>query len=297
VGVEPALVARTWRAAGFPDPEPDAAVFTPGDVAMFEVMGAGLTYMGEDVIIQLLRVLGAASARVADASISAFMVNVAPRFFEQDPSGLALARANFDSIALIDGMTQGFDALLRHHIELGFRPTGPMEANRDVDLVRRSVGFADLVGSTSWTQQLDFSALARALTEFETRASEIVVSRRGRLVKLIGDEVMFAADDAAVAADIALALIAAFASHDVLPPVRAGIATGEVVARDGDYSGAVVNLASRALSVAAPSTLLVDRATSAALAADERFVIGAERDHGLKGFDEPIPLREIARAR
>jgi adenylate cyclase len=298
LGVDRASILRTWRAAGFPEPEPNAQVFTPGDLAMFEIMGAGLEYLGEEVIIQLIRVLGAASARVADASISAFMVNVAPQALEQDPSGLALARANTDTIGLIDGMTRGFDTLVRHHIELGFRPGGPIELElaAGVDLVRRSVGFADLVGSTSWTRQLDFSTLSRALAEFETRASEIVVGRRGRLVKLIGDEVMFVTEDPVAAADIALALIETFASHPELPAVRAGIASGEVVARAGDYSGAVVNLAARALSVAEPSTLLVDHATLAAIDDDARFVIGAEREHVLKGFDAPVPLAVVTRA-
>jgi adenylate cyclase len=298
LGIARALILRTWRAAGFPEPEPNAQVFTPGDLAMFEIMSAGLEYLGEEVIIQLIRVLGAASARVADASISAFMVNVAPQALEQDPSGLALARANTETIGLIDGMTRGFDTLVRHHIELGFRPGGPMpiELDADVDLVRRSVGFADLVGSTSWTQQLDFGTLSRSLSEFETHASEIVVGRRGRLVKVIGDEVMFVAEDATAATEIALALINAFASHAVLPPVRAGIATGEVVARAGDYSGAVVNLAARALSVAEPSTLLVDHATRAAIDGDARFVIGAEREHVLKGFDAPVALAVVRRA-
>ncbi len=48
-----------------------------------------------------------------------------------------------------------------------------------------------------------------------------------------------------------------------------------MVARDGDYSGIVVNLAARALSVAEPSTLLVDRATRAELDDDPRFSVGA----------------------
>jgi adenylate cyclase len=224
------------------------------------------------------------------------MVNVAPQALEEDPSGLALARANTATIGLIDALTHGFDTLVRHHIELGFRPAGPLELNQDVDLVQRSVGFADLVGSTSWTQQLDFSTLSRALADFETRASEIIVNRRGRLVKLIGDEVMFVAEDASVAADIALALVDSFTSHDVLPPVRAGIASGKVVARDGDYSGVVVNLAARALSVADPSTVLVDLATRTDLADDPRFAVGTEVEHGLKGFDAPVPLAAVTRA-
>ena len=122
------------------------------------------------------------------------------------------------------------------------------------------------------------------------------MNHRGRLVKLIGDEVMFVAESASAAADIALALVDAFASHEVLPPVHAGIASGKVVARDGDYSGVVVNLAARALSVAEPSTVLVDRATRTELADDPRFAVGAETEHMLKGFDTPVPLAAVASA-
>ena len=296
LGVDHSTLLRTWRAAGFADPEPDARLFAEQDVEMFEVMQAGLDFFGEEVIVQLLRVLGSAAARIAEASISAFFVNVVPSALAHDSSELALARANTDSILLLDGLTRGFDALVRHHIEQGFRADSPLDGTGGIDLVHKSIGFADLVGSTTWTQQLDFIALSHALSDFENTASEIVIADRGRVVKLIGDEVMFVTDDAPTAVDIGLALIEAFAAHAVLPPVRAGIASGEVVARDGDYSGAVVNLAARALSVAEPSKLLVDRATALASRDDARFVAGAEREHALKGFDEPVPLREITRA-
>jgi class 3 adenylate cyclase len=294
LGIDSSVMVRIWRAAGFPDPEPGARVFSKPDVEMFELMQAGLDFFGEDAIIQLLRVLGSGAARIAEASISAFFVNVVPSAVESDPSGLALARANTDSIGLLDGLTRGFDTLVRHHIELGFRPIGPLEGSGGVDLVLKSVGFADLVDSTRWTQQLDFITLSRALTDFESRASEVVVARRGRVVKLIGDEIMFVADDAAAAADIALALIDEFASDPMLPPVRAGVATGEVVAREGDYSGNVVNLASRALTAAPPSTLLVDRATRDALP-QAAFACGAEQAEELKGFDTPVPLYDVSR--
>ncbi len=295
-GVEPALVARAMRAAGFPEPDPELRTFSPRDVELLEILSAGIEFLGEEVTIQLMRVMGAAAARVADASVSAFMVNVAPQAIEQDPSGLALARANTESLVLLDGMTRGFDTLLRHHIERGFRPLGTTTAVSDVDLVVRSVGFADLVESTAWTQQLDVSSLARALTEFDAVSSEIVVARDGRLVKLIGDEVMFVTHDAAAAADIALELVATFADHAVLPPVRAGIATGEVLARDGDYSGGVVNLAARAVRIAGPSCLLVDRTTRDALQGDARFACGPEHVRSLKGFSKRVGLCEVTRA-
>jgi adenylate cyclase len=297
-GVEHSLIARAWRAAGFPepDPNPELRTFTRRDVETLEIMQAGIEFLGEDVAIQLLRVLGAGAARLADAAVSAFVVNVGPQAVEQDPSGLALAHANAESMMLLDSLTRAFDTLMRHHIERAFRPLEAMGTVSGVDLVRRSIGFADLVDSTAWTQQQDFVALSRALTRFDTTASEIVVGHGGQVVKLIGDEMMFAANDPAVAVDIAFALIGAFESHDVLPPVRVGIATGEVLARDGDYSGPVVSLAARAVNVAPPSTLLVDPTTVAALEDVPSLSCREARSYSLKGFAERVQLSRVTRS-
>lgn len=297
VGMERSLIERAWRAAGFPesDPDPGSRTFSKRDVEMLGIMRAGMEFLGEEVTIQLLRVLGAAAARVADASVSAFVVNIAPEAVERDSSGLALARANAESMVLLDGLTRGFDTLLRHHLERAFRPLEVMGTADGVDLVHRSIGFADLVDSTSWSQQLDVRALSRALTHFDAVASELVVEHGGRVVKLIGDEVMFVANDAVTAVDVALALITAFESHEVLPPVRAGIATGDVLARDGDYSGPVANLAARAAKIAPPSTLLVDNTTREALRDRPALSCGDARSHRLKGFTERVQLSRVTR--
>jgi len=293
-GVEPSLVARAWRTAGLPEPAVDATsrMFSRRDVELLEIIGAGITLLGEDVTIQLLRVIGAAAARVADATVSAFIVNVASPAVEADPSGLQLARANAESIALLDGLARGFDTLLRHHIQRGFR-RDVSDTLSGVDLVVRSVGFADLVDSTAWTQQLDLRVLANALTRFDATASEIVVRHGGLVVKLIGDEVLFVTNNPAAAVDVGLALINTFASDDVLPAVRVGIATGEVLARDGDYSGPIVNLAARAVKLAAPSTLLVDQPTRDAIRNLSSLSCAEPHAYALKGFADQVELSQV----
>jgi class 3 adenylate cyclase len=296
--VEPALIARTWRAAGFPDPDPDSdsPMFSQRDVEILTIMRASVEFLGEEVTLQMIRVLGAAAARVADASVSAFVVNILPQALEQDPSGLELARANAESMVLIDGMSRGFDTLVRHHIERGFRPLEMMAGADGIDLVRRSVGFVDLVDSTAWTQQLELPALSLALNTFESTASEIVVGHDGRVVKLIGDGLMYITSDPTAATEIALQLVEAFAAHDVLPPLRAGIATGAVLARDGDFSGAVVNLAARAVNVARPSSVLVDPETRAALETSTDYSCRTAGAFKLKGFDGRVRLSRVRRA-
>ena len=82
------------------------------------------------------------------------------------------------------------------------------------------------------------------------RTSEIVAEGRGQIVKTIGDEAMFVTEDAGDACRIALELIDA--AGDTLPPVRVGLATGEMASVFGDLYGPDVNLAARLVGAAGP---------------------------------------------
>ena len=106
------------------------------------------------------------------------------------------------------------------------------------------------------------------------------------MVKLIGDEVLYTACDAGAACTIALNLAATFTDHPVVPQVRAGVAGGAVLLRDGDVFGPVVNLAARAVKIAAAGEVVAPSAVAAAAG------IQAEPmpQHQLKGFDDDVEL-------
>jgi class 3 adenylate cyclase len=114
-----------------------------------------------------------------------------------------------------------------------------------------------MVGFTALSSQLDATTLARVVDRFEELAHGIVVEGGGRVVKMIGDEVMFVTEDALAAVMIALDLVDAYADDDLLSDVRVGIATGPVLQREGDFFGTVVNLASRIVNIADAGTVLV----------------------------------------
>ena len=97
------------------------------------------------------------------------------------------------------------------------------------------------------------------LEGFEDAATGVVVDHGGRIIKTIGDEILYVADDPAAAAEIALLLTERGEDpDDPFPSVRAAMAYGEVVSRLGDVFGPVVNIASRLTSLARPGTVLVD---------------------------------------
>jgi class 3 adenylate cyclase len=183
----------------------------------------------------------------------------------EDEAGLAVAKANAAAVSLLPMLVPAMDALLRNHLIVARRNRNVLETARTsgYDTKELAVGFVDLVGSTTLSLRLSMRELGAALGEFETRAADTITDFGGRLVKLIGDEVMFVVGDPRSAAQIALALTDAFAAHRVLPQVRGGLAFGDVMSRDGDYFGPVVNLAARVVKVAAPGTVAVTGGSSA----------------------------------
>jgi adenylate cyclase len=155
-----------------------------------------------------------------------------------------------------------------------------------------AVGFADLVGFTSLSEQLSDRETAQLVERFEVTATDKVVGGGGRIVKMIGDEVMFSADVSDVG-DIALSLAESFVSPG-LPLVRVGLASGRVVPQSGDLYGPAVNLAARATMAARPGTVLVSPSVADALRGDDRYQLVALPPQRLKGIG-PVSLSVLRR--
>lgn len=133
--------------------------------------------------------------------------------------------------------------------------------------VPRAVCFVDIVGYTSRSKSMGESELVEWVEQFEQETTAVVVDHGGLVIKTIGDEILFTADDPVAAVEVALDLTARGDDDgDPFPAVRAGVAYGEVVSRLGDVYGETVNIASRLTSVARPGAVLVDRGAHDALA-------------------------------
>ncbi len=65
-----------------------------------------------------------------------------------------------------------------------------------------AVGFADLVGYTSRSRGMGGRELGRMVEDFESTAAEVIARHRGRVVKTVGDGVLFTAGTAVEAAEI-----------------------------------------------------------------------------------------------
>jgi adenylate cyclase len=156
----------------------------------------------------------------------------------------------------------------------------------------------DLVGFTPLSQRLGATELSTVVDGFESAAADTVELNGGRVVKLIGDEVMFVALEPAAACGIALALVERFGGSELGVTPRGGVAVGEVLMRGGDYYGPIVNVASRIAELAVPSEILVtggvhDVVPDRTPKHDLQFVPAGRRM--LKGFTDPVDLFAVTR--
>lgn len=298
-GIAPDAFWRVWRADGFPDPG-DTPVFTEADLEVFGVFHAARDIFGEQVLYELARVCGSSMARIAEAGVAAIASKVGASLLDEDAREVEVARAMEQVVEILPRLSGLLDSLHRHHIEAAVRriAAGATGMGLRRSATELAVGFADLSGYTALSARLTMEELAATIGMFDALAADTVVAAGGRVVKLIGDEVMFVVRDAAAGCATALALRDAIAAHPDLPALRTAVAYGELLARDGDYYGPVVNLAARAVATASPGTVLTDAVTVHAVKAGERggaYAFEAAGEHVLKGFDAPVELYVLER--
>jgi adenylate cyclase len=265
-------VRRVWRLFGLPDPESRVAFF-PADIELLRVQADGTEFFGEEHVQHMTRAVGAGTRNIVEATMALFTSafgdggDLTPEELEQ-----ALSSAT----VLLRRLIYALPALLVHQARevSGFQES--VGAEQTLTIV-----FCDLVGSTAMANASP-EVTAAAVAEFETQAADAVARRGGRLVKFVGDEVMFATSTDDDARDIAFDVLAWVANHRHLSLARAGLARGRVVARDGDFYGPSVNLAARLVDFAAPDTILVADETGDAVLA-------------VKGFEGEVRVRTSRR--
>ena len=266
-GIDIEFARRLWRAMGFADSPPGVAAFTDRDVEALRLAGERLR-PGDDVhlFIRQARTIGAVMARLgaidADLIVRALDEMRAEGVDDETIAETVMLGIDWPSLArLIDHVhrVQARAAVWRRLAR---------DAYADIGL---GIGFCDLAGYTELSAELDPDELSELLTTWEDVSYDLVAQLGGRVVKSIGDEVMFVgiAEDVA---RIAVALCRAIQLDAGLPPARAGVASGPVIARDGDYYGPVVNLASRLTDLAEPGQVLASSAMREQLAEDDSLV-------------------------
>jgi adenylate cyclase len=274
---------RLWQAMGFPEVGDDEAAFTEGDARALqlatELVREGL--LDDTSRLALTRALGQSMSRLAEAAV------------EQLQSALGGQVATEQVVGLAGAAVPKVQRLLVHvwRRHLAAAAVRRLAGGADARQHQLAVCFADLSGFTGISRELSDRELAQLVERFEDLAANVVAAAGGRIVKTVGDEVMFVAAEPVAAAQTALDLVDGVEADELLPPVRAGMAYGTVLTRVGDVYGTVVNLAARLTSIARPGTVLADLQLAEALDGDGRFDLHRTRRRSVRGFPHLQPVR------
>lgn len=283
VGVSPDWGRRIWRALGFADVDEDARVFTDADIAAlrsFETLIAS-GKIKPDEEIPHVRAIGQAMSRLADWQIREMMTRISEQAGSDEAARVALAAELPDELLPVVEQLQVF--AWRRHLAAAAGRLLP-DPDNQLSTATLCVGFADIVGYTSAVRHTDINELAKLLESFEENAAETIVNHGGRVVKSLGDEVLFVAGTPRAAAEIGVRLSGWGRVTPGLPQLRVGLALGQVLTRLGDVYGPAVNLASRLTSLAKPGTVLVDRDLAEALGGEPGYRLHARRPATVRGY-------------
>ena len=285
-GLPPEHTRRLWRALGFPDAADDDPVFADADVRALELLRAlidsGFVEPGTEASIA--RAMAQSLSRLAD-----WQTDLLADLLTRGEGGrhpVAPAEAVASARALLPLLREVQDYVWRRHLAANAdRLLTPAAV---ADRRELAVGFADLVGYTSRSRGMGGRELGAMVEDFESTASEVIARHHGRVVKMVGDGVLYTAVSAIDAVEIGLELPETWQAED-RPPLRVGAAFGTVLTHLGDVYSPVVNLASRLTSIARPGALLVDRDLARHLRGLPRYRVRPLRRVSVRGYDDLQP--------
>ena len=303
-GVPLERVHDFWRSLGLPAADSDDRQYTDADVEAVRrlaslVSEGGVTWR---TAASLTRATGHSADRLALWHVEALVEDFSTRFDLDDISARLVVLDQLVELAplleaqLVHAWRRQLAAVAGRIGAEFAEAHAPDKMDRHALPLARAVGFADMVAFTRLTAAMDYTELASFVQRFENAARDVVTAEGGRVVKTIGDAVLFVADDALAGARIATGLAEGGAVGGAVPvEVRVSVVWGRVLSRFGDVFGPSVSLASRLSGAAEPGTVLTDPQTAAHLAGEPGLELIEQPAAELVGFGSVAPFRVIRR--
>ncbi len=282
-GVPEERLSALWRSMGFTSPSSDDDVlFMDADVEAVRLLDEllGLGIIDPESELAVARSMGRSFARLAEWEIAELA------------GGLTGENGDLDDVT-VEGLVSQLLPVVEHLQNYMWRrhltnAAGRMllQAGAGENGVPMTVGFADIVGFTRSSRRMTGDELSELVETFESTVNAVISGHGGRVIKTIGDEVLYAADDPLQAARISLDLADGHYLDEHFPEVRVGVAYGEVLSRFGDVFGEVVNIASRLTSLARPGRVLMNRELADLLTEghEDEFRVRRARTATVKGY-------------
>lgn len=295
-GVSLLTARKIWRSLGLPNHKDDDEHFTHADSKALKTVNSLVKegQLSEEAALSITRSVGQMMDRMVVWQVEALVEDMVIH------GGLTDTQARGELLNLLPRLIEDLEditvygyrrmlnsAILR--LALRNEEDGTPLADSDLPLAR-GVGFVDLVSYTSLSREMNERKLASLVKNFEQRCAEVIAVGGGRIIKTVGDEVMYLVESPEDGARIALALSKLISEDPQLPEARVSFVWGRVLPRLGDIYGPTVNLASRLVALTEPGIVLTDASTAEALEDDKRFVLIPQGVRNVRGFGNVRPV-------
>ena len=215
-GVDSERSVRWWRAMGFPEVMPGEIAFGTEDVDIVRrldtMIAAGA--MSDDDVARLARLMGASFSRLVEAELAVIPALIATVAAGETDRSEALDRfggdIESDAICFVENT---MNYVWRRHLLAALAQSFSVGADDEL----RAVGFADLSGFSRISKRASAEEITEIVETFEAVAFDVVSAHESRVVKFIGDEVMFVAESFDDAVEISLDLISRLLPVEAIP--------------------------------------------------------------------------------
>ena len=297
-GLDPEFLERLLQALGAPIPTGEERVFTETDLEGAKrakaFLDAGLPESG---VLETSRIIGISMASLAEANVDLVgEVFTQPGVDERELATRYAAAAEAMAPLLGETLLNAYRLHLRERIRQAVVTEAELAEGRVSGSDEMTIAFADLVGFTRLGESLEIEQIGEVTKRLFELASE-AARPPVRLVKMIGDAAMFASPDSEPLLEAVVDLVESAGTGE-LPPMRAGVASGQALGRGGDYYGRPVNLAARITSFARPESVVVDQAVkdSIATANGGPFDFSFAGNRRFKGIQGEVRVHRVRRA-
>jgi adenylate cyclase len=272
-------VRGLWRSLGFADPVAGEATVSDEDIAAVATLLASVRGGDLERALQQSRTATLSLSKAAEALADNFVAEMMDALDAGVDGDTVAAQvlADDEPARVIRQMTH----VLRHQVAAALRRARGHVADGSLD---DTVGFVDLVDYTKEIAARSQPAVALLVERFEALTLDRVAAGGGRVVKLVGDAVLFHKHDTETGARIAIDLVNRITADPDLLAARAGLARGPVARIEGDIYGPAVNRASRLAAFAEPGTVLAG--TDVVQSLGDGFIATPRGSVVPKGLDE-----------
>jgi adenylate cyclase len=281
------------QAMGLALPDPNERIFSDEDLEAARIFAQlRATGLPEDALLEVTRVLGSGLSQGAEAIRMLVARWLLPQGVDEYELSLQSVKAARELLPVTTPLLQ---YTLKAHMrdQIRNQQFGGLELAEGTSPSMRQVyvGFSDMVGFTRLGELIDIDELGHVLGGLNDEA-RAAVQPPARIVKTIGDAVMFVSPAPAALVETALSLTERV-ERARLPEIRSGLAAGVALSREGDWYGPPVNLASRVTGVARAGSVLATAEMRDAAPESYRWSQAGVFD--LKGFRRRVPLYRVRR--